>query len=193
MRLIVLSFIFLNLSGCAYRMGYDYRELPRGIKSLYVPMFKNSTMEVGPEVEFTNQLIKELSRAKVAPLLGANDADGILQGRIVSVTRVQRTAETQSRETKKTTGMVNLPPGTYVATEYLLRVKVELVLRSRQTKSIVWKQWFTDETIYSAARLALVGINTASPNYTKSEEERVLKNLSGIMMQEAVDRLTENF
>lgn len=174
-------------------MGYAYKELPRGVKSLYIPIFKNDTLEVGPEVDFTSQLVREVKRANVAKILHKNLAEGILEGRIIRITRSQRTPEVKKRGVEKTTGMVNLPDGTYVATEYLLMIKIELRLRKKETNKIVWKQWFEDQTVYSSARLALAGINTSTPNYTDSEEKRVVKNLASVMMQEAVGRLTENF
>lgn len=182
------------LSSCAYRMGYSYQELPRDMKSLHVPMFNNSTQDVGPEVDFTNSLVEKLKRSQVAKVLGKDQADGILEGRIISIARLQRDHDSNDDpDTEKTTGLVNLPFGTYVATEFLLVVKVELLLKDRKTKKTVWKQWFEDQASYFPARLALAGINTSAPNYTKSEEQRVLKDLAGVMMEEAIGRLTENF
>jgi len=175
-------------------MGYSYQELPRGMKSLHIPIFKNDTQDVGPEADFTNKLTQEVKRSRVATILGKNEADGLLEGRIVSITRAQTAHDSKQRDqTDKSSGLVNLPQGTYVATEFMLSVKVELLLRDRKTKNIVWKQWFEDRSLYSSARLALAGINTSSPNYTESEDERVIRQLAGVMMEEAVGRLTENF
>lgn len=183
----------LTLASCAYKLGYGYKELPRGIKTLHVPVFKNDTMEVGPEVSFTNQLVQELKRAQVAKILGSKQAEGLLEGRIIRITRQQKTYESKDIGEVKTTGMVNLPEGAYVATEFLLKIKLELLLKRSDTKQVVWKQWFEDERVYSTARLALEGINTSNPNYTDSEDERVINELAAIMMEEAVDRLTESF
>jgi len=175
-------------------MGYSYQELPRGMKSLYIPIFKNDTQDVGPEADFTNKLTQEVKRSKVAKILGKEQADGLLEGRIVSITRSQTAHDSKQRgETGKVSGLINLPQGTYVATEFLISVKVELLLRDRKTKNTVWKQWFEDRALYSSARLALTGINTSSPNYTESEDKRVIRQLAGVMMEEAVGRLTENF
>lgn len=194
MRKILTLSLILTLTSCAYKMGYGYKELPRGVKSLYIPIFKNDTLDVGPEVDFTSQLVQEVKRARVAKLLSKDKAEGILEGRIIRITRHQRAFESRDRSNApKATGMKNLPKGTYVATEYLLKIKIELRLRKKNTNQIVWKQWFEDQTVYSSARLALAGINTSAPNYTESEEERVMKELAGVMMSEAVGRLTENF
>ena len=174
-------------------MGYGYQELPKGLKSIYVPIFKNDTQDVGPEVDFTSHLVEELKRSKVAKILGKTKADGLLEGRIIRITRHQKTHESKRPGRVKDTGLVNLPDGSFVATEYLLKVKIELRLRERKTQNIIWKQWFEDQALYSSARLALEGINTSAPNYTSSEDQRVLKELAGVMMEEAVGRLTENF
>lgn len=164
------------------------------MKSLFIPIFKNDTQDVGPEADFTNKLTQEVKRSKVATILGKNLADGLLEGRIVSITRTQTAHDSKRRgDSAKSSGLVNLPEGTYVATEFLVSIKVELLLRDRVTNNIVWKQWFEDRSLYSSARLALAGINTSSPNYTESEDKRVIRQLAGVMMEEAVGRLTENF
>lgn len=181
------------LSSCAYKMGYSYRELPRGMKSLHISIFKNDTQSVGPEADFTNHLVQEVRRSRVASIQGKESADGLLEGRIVSIRRIQSANASNPRGDSGSSGLVNLPDGTYVATAFIVTVKVELLLRDRKTKNIVWKQWFEDRDVYDAARLALAGINTSSPNYTESEDKRVIRKLAGVMMKEAVDRLTENF
>lgn len=163
------------------------------MKSLYIPIFKNDTQDVGPEADFTSKLTQEVKRSKVATILGKKEADGLLEGRIVSIIRTQSAHDSKRRDQVKVSGLVNLPEGTYVATEFLVAIKVELLLRDRLTKNIVWKQWFEDRAVYSSARLALSGINTSSPNYTESEDKRVIRQLAGVMMEEAVGRLTENF
>ena len=191
-RLILIC--FLTFPACAYKFGYIDQNLPLDIEKVHIPPFKNKTLFVGPELDFTNQLIKEFKRSRVGELVSVNQAQGILQGRVISIQRIQRAQEIQPRQGQlKSTGMVNLPRGTLLTTEYLLRVKVELQLRRPNSTKIIWKQWFTDETIYPSARLALENINTATPNYTYSEEQRVIESLAGVMMQEAVGRLTEGF
>lgn len=192
-RCLVLIALSFALSSCAYKMGYGYQELPRGLKSLYVPMFQNDSQDVGPEVDFTSHLVQELKRSKVAKLLSKDQADGLLEGRIIRITRLQKTHEVKAPGVVKERGLVNLPDGSFVATEYLLKVKIELRLRDRKTQNIIWKQWFEDQALYSSARLALAGINTSVANYTASEDQRVMKQLAGVMMEEAVGRLTENF
>lgn len=191
-RFTLCFLLFAN--GCAYKFGYVDQDLPLDIEKVYIAPFENETLFVGPELDFTNQLIKEFKRAGVGELVSINQAQGILQGRVISIQRIQKAQETQPREGQlKSTGMVNLPRGTLYTTEYLLRVKVELQLKRPNSQKVFWKQWFTDETIYASARLALQNINTATPNYTYSEEQRVIESLAGVMMQEAVGRLTEGF
>lgn len=190
-KLFIIFYLFL--SSCAYHLGYDYKKLPRDIKSLQVPIFKNDTLEVGPEVYFTNQLIEELKRSQVAKLKSDGSAEGVLEGRIMRISRQRKTPEAKTIGQVKNRGMVNLPEGTFYYTELLLRVKVELRLRKKDINRVVWTQIFEDEVLYSTARLALQEINTSDPNYTDSEDKRVMNELASIMMQEAVGRLSENF
>ena len=149
---------------------------------------------MGPELDFTNQLVKEFQRAKVGELVKMNDSEGLLKGRVISIQRIQRAPEAQPRSgSRRVKGWVNLPLGTLITTEYLLRIKVQLSLVQKTTGRVLWTQVFADETIYLPSRLALETINTALPNYNSSEEQRTIKVLAGVMMQEAVGRLTENF
>jgi hypothetical protein len=175
-------------------MGYKHQILPQGIKRVHIEPFKNETLFVGPELDFTNQLVKEFQRAKVGKLVKSGESEGLLRGRVISIQRIQRAPEAQPRSgDRRARGWVNLPPGTLITTEYLLRVKVQLNLIQKSTGRVIWTQIFTDETIYPSSRLALETINTALPNYNNSEEQRMIKLLAGVMMQEAVGRLTENF
>ena len=176
-------------------MGYKHQILPGGIKKVHIEPFKNETLFVGPELDFTNQLIKEFQRSKVAKLVSVNNSEGIIKGRVISIQRIQRTPVAQPRDLSegRAKGWVNLPPGTQITTEYLLRVKVQLNLVQRSSKRVIWTQIFTDETIYPSSQIALETINTALPNYNNSEEQRMIKVLADVMMQEALSRLTENF
>lgn len=174
-------------------MGYKHQALPKGYKKIHIEAFKNGTLFVGPELDFTNQLIREFQRAKVGKLVKTKESEGVLQGRVISIQRIQRAPEAQSRRSRRSRGWVNLPPGTLITTEYLLRVKVQLSLVDKKSSKIIWTQIFSDETIYPSSRLALETINTSLPNYNHSTEQRVINELAGVMMQEAVGRLTESF
>ena len=192
-----LFYFLLSLlpSGCAYSMGYRHQTLPQGVKRVSIEPFKNETPFVGPELDFTNQLIKEFQRAEVGKLVNSvNDPEGLFKGRVISIQRIQRTREAQPRGGDgRVKGWVNLPPGTLITTEYLLRVKVQIDLVQKATRRVIWTQIFTDEITYPSSRVVLETINTALPNYNSSEEQRIIKVLAGVMMQEAVRRLTENF
>lgn len=191
---IFYTLLLLGLSSCAYSMGYKHQGLPQGIKKVHIEAFKNGTPFVGPELDFMNQFVREFQRAKVGKIVSLKESEGTFKGRVISIQRIQRAPEAQRRGgSGRTRGWVNLPPGTLITTEYLLRLKVQLSLVQKSSKKVIWTQIFTDETIYPSSRLALETINTSLPNYNKSTEQRVINDLAGVMMQEAVGRLTENF
>ena len=53
MKFISLSVVFFLLSSCAYKLSNKVDSLPGGVKSIYVPVFKNLSPEAGVEVFIT--------------------------------------------------------------------------------------------------------------------------------------------
>lgn len=192
-KITFFALLLFILNSCGYTLGYRYQKMPGNINKVEVPLFKNDTLETGQEVLFTNELVRELQRAGVAQVVSKDQSKGRLEGRIVSITYLQTASDKNVRNEVKTSGLVNLPDGTSLATEYLMKITVELKLVDRVTRRTVWKQWFRDQLFFPGARLALEGINTSTPLYNISERERVTARLARIMMNEAVGRLTENF
>jgi len=192
--IVLLSLLILNC-GCVYSLGFQDQNLPLGVRSVYIEPFVNDTHFVGPELDFTNHLVQEFKRSKVGRIVGPDQAEAVLKGRLISIQRIKRPPVAQSRNLNRprAQGWANLPPGTRITTEYLLRVKVRLNFFHKKKQKVVWTQIFTDESIYPSSRLALKNINTALPNYNDSTEKRVINQLSEVMMQEAVGRLTESF
>ncbi|HUM14573.1 MAG TPA: LptE family protein [Candidatus Nitrosotalea sp.] len=79
-RALVLALVVTVAAGC----GYSTRgNLPDHIKTVAVPMFKNSTLEPGVESAVTSGVVNAFSnggRVRVVPL---DEADAILQGEVV--------------------------------------------------------------------------------------------------------------
>lgn len=189
--LLVLSF-YLSLSGCGYQFGYGQRSLPEGVKSVYIPTFSNDSFETGAEVHFTNALVAELHNSKIARLTNEQSAEAQLKGRVIRVDYIQANIDSRPREERvKDSGIKNLPRGTVITTEYLVRVTLEVQML--KNNKIVWKQWLRDERLYDAPQLGLAGINSANTNYNRTARDAVIKDLARVMMHELYGRLSENF
>lgn len=72
----------LLLAGCGYRFTAPNASLPGNVRAAHVPFFTNRTAEPGAEMAFTQAARDQLERAG---RLGGPDAEGVLEGTILSV------------------------------------------------------------------------------------------------------------
>lgn len=172
------------LAGCAYQLGSTRRSLPGGYKQVSIPVFKNKSQEAGIEVAFTNNLIQEFQRSRVARVVEKRESDILLEGSIDSVIYV--TASTSD------TGDF-LPKGTVIATEYRILIGVTVRAVRQIDGAELWRGFFAGETTYSAPQVTLAGVNSVNPLYNLSARRQNIENKSIDMMSEAHDRITENF
>jgi hypothetical protein len=80
------AFLFglvLMLSGCGYHIAGSSRNLPGGVSSLGIPIFKNLTREYKLEQQITTAVLKEFSlRTKIPVNSQSQGVDAILVGEI---------------------------------------------------------------------------------------------------------------
>lgn len=74
--------VAIMLTACGYRFTAPNASLPGGLHSARVPVFTNRTAEPGAELAFTQAARDQLDRAG---RLGGPDAEGVLEGTILSV------------------------------------------------------------------------------------------------------------
>lgn len=192
MKIIKISLalsLSLVLSSCAYKLGYGERSLPGGYDRLAIPIFENQSDQVGIEVFFTNSLIREFERSRVARVSSTEEAPLALEG-VVKGVQIDRAGLVTGGETSE---IQNLPANAVLATEYRLLVFVHLRLRRKSDRQIVWEGAFQKEGVYLAPRIGGEGINSANANYNKSAREQRIAQIAEEMMEEAHDRMTENF
>lgn len=186
--IITTSVILLVNIGCAYKLSSDSDTLPGDVRRIQIPLFKNDSSEVGVESFFTNSLKSEALRSKFVQLKNNdNEAEAILQGRIVSV---QVVADESVIEAKNTS---YLPSETVNATQYKVSATVELKLLKKENSYVLWSGSFQQSSNYSAPQITLPVINTANALYNASAKRQTLDALSKEMMQAAFDRMLESF
>jgi hypothetical protein len=182
--LLICLFLF---DGCAYRLGSPDRSLPGGYKQVFIPVFKNKSMEPGIEVAFTNALIQEYERAKIARITEANQSEVVVEGVIESV------SYSKSGNDRSADRDPSLPTGTVLATSYQILITAKVTLRRNSDKSILWAGVFNGERTYNSPQVSAAGINTVNPLYNLSARRQNIEQMALEMMSEAHDRTTENF
>ncbi|MFN7903574.1 MAG: LptE family protein [Pseudobdellovibrionaceae bacterium] len=182
--LVVLATVFVV--GCGYSFGPKDRSIPGGYKKIAVPIFKNKSQEVGAELSFTNSLLQEFQRSKVADVVPESMAEAIIRGEITSI---------------KYTGQGNLKAGvnntlpldTVLAAEYLINLEVSVVLVRAVDGKVLWQSVFRGEKTYYAPQITRVGLNSANPLYNLSSRRQNIDLMALDLMAEAYGRITENF
>ncbi|WP_347359597.1 LptE family protein [Bdellovibrio sp.] len=178
----------LFLSGCAYRLGSGTRSIPGGYKQISVPIFKNKTQETGIEVSFTNSLIQEFQRSRIARIVDNSLSEVAVIGQIDNVQYLPG-----AKRVAGDSSAPYLPNGTVIASEYriLLTVTVKVVRQADGTE--LWSGSFSGERTYAAPQVTLAGVNSVNPLYNLSARRQNIDLMAFDIMAEAHDRITENF
>lgn len=196
---VILAVIYLFSSGCAYKLGYSEKKLPKGFTLVNIPVFENLTQEVGIETYFTNALREEFARSPSIRVVGSGEARVRLEGYIEEV-RVDSSAETSGRrdfsnpsEVPTSEEVVGLPRGAVLTTEYRMRVRAAIRLRQLSDRKVIWYGKFVDEKVYAAPQIGSLIVNSANALYNHSARHQNIDLLARDMMAEAYRRITENF
>jgi len=87
---ILLSLLFvLTLSGCGYRMGYVKPVAFQSLQKIYIPTFKNETLEPRSSVLVTNAVIQQMQRDGTYAVANKANADAVLEASITELERRQ--------------------------------------------------------------------------------------------------------
>jgi hypothetical protein len=187
---VVLAGLLLTLlSSCAYRAGLGERQIPGGYQLIAVPMFKNSTDESGAEVYFTDAMIRELERSRIARVVDRSAAQVTLEGNIDSIAFLATNQVLQGAVGAPT----EMPKGTVLNTEYRILLKTTIRLRRNSDQQIVWQGSFTGERSYLAPKITINVLNSSNAPYNHSARYQNFQLMAADLMSEAHDRMTENF
>lgn len=183
-----LGLALTTLSGCAYRLGAAARTIPGGYRQISVPVFKNKTQETGIEVAFSNALIQEFQRSRIARVVDNSLSEVAVVGEIDSIQYLPGSPRKAGEASAQ-----YLPTGTVIASEYriLMRVTVRIVRQADGTE--LWSGSFSGERTYAAPQVTLAGVNSVNPLYNLSARRQNIDIMANDIMTEAHDRITENF
>lgn len=180
---ILVLFFGLVISGCAYRWGQTEKAMPGLYQQVYIPIFHNKSQEPQIEVFYTNSLISEMERTKVAQIVDQYRAPVQLVGTIVRVDYLPAGRREGG----------DLPPGTILASQYRILVQVHLELIRVFDKKVIWSTALAGERTYVAPQVTQPLVNSVNPIYNQSARRIHLELLSQQMMSEAVSLMLANF
>jgi hypothetical protein len=183
MPLFYLFVILLGLTGCSYHLGNPEKAVPGGYRQLAVPIFRNLTTEPGIEVPFTNALINEFARGRVARVVDPSRAEAVVEGTITNLSYIS-SGDTTSQ---------SKPKEVVLRTNYLILMTVKVTLKRLSDKKVLWTSNFSGQKTYTAPQVTLAGINTVNPIYNLSARRQNIDLMANDMMIEAHERLSENF
>ena len=87
--LLVLALLLIGVSGCGYRLGYVKPARYGHLESIYIPTFKNETLEPRSAVLVTNAVIQQIQRDGTYRVGTASNSDAALEASIVRLERRQ--------------------------------------------------------------------------------------------------------
>jgi TolB-like protein len=185
---LVLSLVFC--SSCAYQLGVTGRRFPGGYSTVEIPIFKNLSQEPGAEIAFTNSLIQEVERNKIARVVDSSHQPGaplVVRGEISSIQSLA------SAPVQKTEQNPYLPEGAVIASVYRVVVTAQISVVEKNSGKVLWKSSFQGESSYAAPQVTIARLNSVNPLYNLSSRRRIIEIIARDMMVEAHDRMTENF
>lgn len=153
-----------------------------------IPVFKNLTQEVGVEMPFTNALIRRFARSQAARVSDKESSPLTLEGTILTIN-----VNDGPKVTNQADGLITLPNNAVLTTEYRIVVGAKLILRRKSDEKVVWEGGFSSEKVYAAPRIGAPVLNSANATYNHSARMQTISLLAEEMMNEAHDRITENF
>lgn len=179
---------FFILTGCAYTRGRASRMTPGGYKKIAIPIFKNISMDTTLEVAFTNALRNEFQRSHVASIVDKSNSEAYVEGVIDSVNYTSRAPLTKNSSTGSF-----MPTGTVLTQAYNIVVNTTIRFIRTSDNVLLWSGSFSGERAYNAPLVTLGGVNSVNPLYNLSAQRQNIESMAVDMMEEAHDRLTENF
>lgn len=192
---LLFTSVFLLTSCGGYHVGDSDRQIPGGYRTVAIPVFQNKSMEAGIESPFTNALVREFERGRVGRVTSKSEAQTTLEGTIDAVTYVVTTQLNKNQPGGAFLGSDTSPntANKLLNTEYRILLATTLRLRRNSDQKILWEGTFNGERSYLAPQIGIEGINSADAVYNQSARNQNIEAMAVDLMNEAHNRITENF
>jgi outer membrane lipopolysaccharide assembly protein LptE/RlpB len=167
----VVLFCLLLLPSCGYHISGTGEIVPEGLKTISIPVFFNATNEPYVDVDVTQAVVEEFMTDGRLKVTGLEDADLVLQGRIVKYEVVP----------------LSYNPQSYVQ-QYRVRLMVDATLEERRTKKILWQEQGIESSFIADYAVTIGDIRT-----TKIAKDSALKKASQDIAWTLRSRVLEGF
>lgn len=155
----------LILSACGYHMAGTGSHLTPNMKSVFIPVFENKTMEPIVEEEITPAVIREFLQDGRIEVADSSRADMVLKGSIVSY--------------KETPVSIEIIDNFQNVREYRITITTHLILLKNNSLSL-WEKDITSTAEYA------VDSNVMK---TRVEKLKALREIARNLSEEAADRM----
>ena len=165
---LAVILLLLFVVGCGYHFKGKENNLPKDIKSVAIPIFKNNTTETNIENYFTNALIAQFVKGKELKITDAKHADAIIYGVL--------TEYSDDTLTYANGGKVS---------QYRVTIAVKVSLVRAKTGKVIWR----------AKRLSDFADYDASTNTIVNEARKkvAIQKIARYLAEMIHDRMLENF
>jgi outer membrane lipopolysaccharide assembly protein LptE/RlpB len=175
-RIRFLCLLLLAVTSCGYHFSGTGEIIPRGAKTISVPVFFNGTNEPYIDVEVTQAVVEEFlvdGRLRVA---GLEEAELALRGKVVKYEAL---------------------PVAYTAANYVQQYRVRLVidaaLEDLRSKKILWSESGMESSFISEYAVFYDSAGGADIRLTKNAKETAIKKASQDMAWTLRSRILEGF
>ncbi len=155
------------VSGCGYHFSGQANPFSGDIRTIAIPVFGNQTTETGFENYVTNQLVYQFSSRKKLQVVGLQEADAVLRGKVLSV---------------------DLQDVTFTGSYYGIQRKVVITLKAAlETRDgrVLWQ----DENIRKEENYRI----DANPLATEDEKQKALRKIAAELAEMVYVRMFEDF
>jgi len=158
----------MMVTACGYQFRGKQNNLPSDVRSIAIPVFKNSTNEIRIEQIFTDAVIFQFTRSQMVRVVSEGQADAILSGKVykVEITDVALTSGDTSRQRRIT-------------------IWVSASLVRKKDGKMLWQ----DKALWQNRTYDVAG----TPQATEINKRQAITELATQMAQTLHDRVFENF
>ena len=165
MAAILLLFF---LVGCGYHFKGKENNLPKDIRTVAIPIFKNNTTETNIENYFTNALIAQFVRGKELKLTDVKHADAIIYGVLTEYHDDTLTYSNGGR-----------------VSQYRVTVAAQVSLVRAKTGKVIWRaKRLSDFADYDASTNTIVN---------EANKKEAIQKVARFLAEIIHDRMLENF
>ena len=164
----------LILSACGYHMAGTGSHLTAGVKSIFIPVFDNKTMEPIIEEELTRAVVREFLKDGRIEVVDISRADMILKGSVVSYKETPVSFDASQIVEYRVT----------VTTHLILQENIPLAIREREgpvpSVNRLWEKEITSAAEYNVSSDVMT---------TRISKLSALREIARNLSEEAADRV----